>query len=181
MGSIVAVLKIINEHKEQIIFGLLLVAFVGFSVVQVKAKRNEEAEGENGKNPNDVIKFKPAPAREPAAYRVPSLTNVYPQERYQELTAGRDIFQVPEKMVAGKKPEEEEKWAEIRIKSVFDPTKSGNYIGIIEVDKRSRIVKEGDLFNEYEIQRIDGVRNCITIYWREAKSEDNTREFCKEE
>jgi len=69
-------------------------------------------------------------------------------------------------------------WANIKVKSVFDPTQAGNYVATIEVDKRKRWVKEADRFDGYEVLRIDGTSKCVAIIKLDSKKE---KEFCTEE
>ncbi|RJP65376.1 MAG: serine/threonine protein kinase [Candidatus Abyssobacteria bacterium SURF_17] len=69
----------------------------------------------------------------------------------------------------------EDEWPPIRIKSVFDPNGSGSYIAIMELNKRSRFVREGDRIDAYEVVRMDGEKQCLIL--RESSSE-REREFC---
>lgn len=172
MSSILAFLKAIYEHKEKIILGALIIAFAGVAYVQVKKNQGLEP---NGDNPDEIISGDLKPPREPTVFKAPGLGNPYPLQKYPKLVG--DIFSPP--AVERRGPEERElKWAQIRVKSVFDPTQSGSYIAIVEVDNRSRIVKEGQLFDNYEVRRIDGVRSCVIIFRRDT---DEEREFCKQE
>lgn len=179
MSAILAFLKSLYQHKEKIILGILLIAFVSVAYVQVKAKKKTAPEN-GGDNPVDIIKFDPKPARKAAEYPVPVFDNPFGIKKHLNLIQ-RDIFVQPKKETTRGKEDKKEEWADIRVKSVFDPTQSGSYIAIIEVDKRSRIVKVGDQFGVYEVERVDGVRNCLTIYWSQAKEVDNRKEFCKED
>jgi len=180
LGAILAFLKSLYEYKEKVVLGLLIVAFVSMAVVQVRLKKKSEASGNSGKNPDELISdgWKPAPPRTATQYDVPMLTNPYPLERYYKLLGQKNIFGKPAKDLGKGRGPERTEWLNIRVKSVFDPTQTGNYIAIIEVDKKSRIVKEGQQFEGYEVKRIDGVRSCLTMSWREL---DEEREFCKEE
>ena len=180
MSAILAFLKSLYEHKEKVILGVLFVAFVSVAYIQYKAKKKVASEN-GGEGSVSIIKFDPKPPREPATYFVPPFDNPFGVEEHRELVKKRDVFAKPEKAKPGKQQDKKEEWAQIRVKSVFDPTQSGSYIAIIEVNKRSRIVQEGDLFGTYEVERIDGVRNCLTISWREAKEVENRKEFCKED
>ena len=181
MGAIVSFVKFIYEEKEKIILGILILAFVGVAFVQIRSKKKNDSNNGGGKSPEQLVRgnWTPKARRKPQSYNVPAVTSPFPLTKYYELFSNRNIFGRPQKDKAGetvgvKKPE----WANIRVKSVFDPTHSGNYIAIIEVNKRSRIVREGQLFEGHEVLRIDGVRNCLTIGRRDLKDE---KEFCKEE
>jgi len=181
LSAILAFLKSLYEHKEKVIMGVLFVAFVSVAYVQIKAKRKADSENDGESSGGSILEFKEKRPREAKKYSVPSFGNPFDIEKHRELFKGRDIFAKPVKERPGRKKDEKEEWAQIRVKSVFDPTQSGSYIAIIEVDKKSRIVKEGDQFGAYEVERVDGVRNCLTIYWREAKEVESKKEFCKEE
>lgn len=180
MSAILAFLRLIYEHKEKIILGVLVLAFAGVAFFQWRAKRGGDSNNSDGKNPDEFIygDWKPAPPREPKTYKAPPLENEYPLETYYELLGNKNIFGKPRRERGGDKEETEPEWPNIRVKSVFDPTQSGSYIAIIEVDKRSRIVKEGQQFEGFEVRRIDGVRSCLTISRRQV---DEEKEFCKEE
>lgn len=179
MSSILAILKSIYEHKEKIILGILILVFVGVGYVQFKNRGSIDSSGADGeRTPEQIVRegWKPAPPRKPESFGVPRLSAQYSLETYTDLVA-KDIWTPPEVKRPGSEPREE-KWASIRVKSIFDPTQSGSYIAIIEVDKRSRIVREGQQFEGYEVRRIDAVRNCLTISRRGSEEE---KEFCKEE
>jgi hypothetical protein len=100
------------------------------------------------------------------------------QRRYTTLAAKKDVFEEPAAKRRGEEEDKPKEWAEIKVKSIFDATRSGSFIAIIEVNNRRRFVKEGEQFDEYTVQRIDGVRNCLTIVRR---GEEGEREFCREE
>jgi len=178
LGAIVAFLKSVYAHKEKIVLGILLLAFAGVGYQQYKLKKNVEPAGAG--NPEKVLQddFKPAPPRTPVSFDLPSLNNPYPLDTYYNLATKRNVFERPQKDKEKEKQEKVVEWANFKVKSVFDPTQSGSYIAIIEVDKRSRIVKEGQQFDDYQVQRIDGVRSCLSIQMRALGEE---REFCKEE
>ena len=53
--------------------------------------------------------------------------------------------------------------ANIKVKSVFDPTMSGTYMARLEIGGRKQFVKEGDQFDDYEVLRIDGEGQCVTL------------------
>ncbi len=178
MSALLAFFKSLYEHKEKVILGLLIVAFGGVAYQQYKAKKN------NGTDSNSPVNngFTPAPERAPGVFKVPPLSASEPLETYYALVEKRDIFEIPEKKSSKTEAGTEEvKWANISIKSVFDPTRSGSFIAIIEVDGRREFVKEGEQFGEYEVRRIDGVRKCLTIFKRGSKSGEDEKEFCKEE
>lgn len=186
MSAVLAFFKFIYEHKEKLILGVLVVVFAGVAFVHVRAKKNSGSKKENAKNSTITgqDKRKGPPRRKPSQYRIPVFGNKYSLETYLRLIKKKDIFKEPE--IKKEKPEQEPKkkiprWAEITIKSIFDPTRSGSYIAIIEVDKRRRFVKEGEQFGEYEIRRIDGVRNCLTIVRRGTRGEGEEKEFCKKD
>ena len=181
MGAIVAFLKTLYQHKEKIILGILVLAFAGVAVVYLRARKpgnSPSDNNKNSKNPKGLVDgWKPAPPRKPQTFKAGSLNNAYPLDMYLKLADKRNIFEKPQKS-GGPGKKKEVQWATIKVKSVFDPTQSGSYIAIIEVDKRSRIVKEGQQFEGYEVRRIDGVRGCLSITMRET---DEEKEFCKEE
>ena len=178
MSAILVYLKLLYEHKEKIILGALVIAFIGVSADLLR--------GENG-GPNDPGKKPPPPKsgggtttpRKPKEYRAPHLGNLQHREILIENT-GPEIFAPAKglsKTVAGK----EAAWAEIVIKSVFDATRSGSFIAIIEVDGKRDFVKEGQQFGNYQVTRIDGVKKCLTIVRRGSQSEENKKEFCTED
>ena len=181
MNAVLAFLKFLFRHKEKIILGIMLIAFaaVAYTQWEIIKERNSSSQDDEGENPNDTPEDdKPVPpARKPESFRVPRLINKYGKDTYVELVTARDIFKEPEKKKRGSEPEKPKEWAEVNVKSVFDPTRAGSYIAIIEVDKRRRFVKEGEQFDEYTVKRIDGVRNCLTI----ERRGEGEREFCKEE
>ncbi len=180
MGAILAFLKVIYEQKEKVILGILVLAFAGVAYFQLKAEKNSASDNNGGKNPDQLTygDWKPAPSRTPQKYEVTPLRNEYPLATYFKLLGSRNIFGKPRRERGVDKGKAEPEWPKIRVKSVFDPTQSGSYIAIIEVDKRSRIVKEGQQFEGFEVRRIDGVRSCLTISKRQL---DEEKEFCKEE
>ncbi len=179
MEAILTFLKSVNTHKEKIILGILLLAFSVVGYQQYRLKKTLTTTN-GGKNPQQEIKdgWKPAPPRKPDSFAIPPIDNPYPLNAYDKLLAKRNIFEKPQKEKKKEAAEKTAEWANFKVKSVFDPTQSGSYIAIIEVDKRSRIVKEGQRFDDYEVQRIDGVRSCLSIRMSTLNEE---REFCKEE
>ncbi|GAB4343691.1 MAG: hypothetical protein Kow0099_22400 [Candidatus Abyssubacteria bacterium] len=174
MSSLLALLKKIYEQKEKIILGILVVAFAGVAYIQLK--KNDDPDNPRSESAS-VIDFTPATPRPKEKFEIPSVSNEYPLETYYEIVRKKNIFRPPGRTGVGGDSEAPE-WPQIKVKSVFDPTQSGSYIAIIDVDKRSRIVKEGQAFDSYEVRRIDGVRSCLTIYRRDI---DQEKEFCKEE
>jgi len=176
LDAIVAFLRLLYEQREKVILGVLLVALSGVAFVQLRPKKNGEP---NDKNPEEFINddWKPASPRAARSYDVLPLINQYPLETYFDFVGGRNIFGRPGKETGGTTGDKKTEWAELKVKSVFDPTQSGTYIAIIELDKRSRIVKEGQQFEGYEVLRIDGVRRCLTVSRRDTKDE---KEFCQE-
>ena len=175
MDAIIAFLRPVYEQRDKIILGVLVLALAGVAFVQVRQKKNSDS---NGKNPDEFINdgWKPSPARTPQSYDILPLINRYPLESYSEWITEKNIFGKPQKEKGGGPGGKETEWAELKVKSVFDPTQSGSYIAIIELDKRSRIVKEGQQFEGYEVLRIDGVRRCLTVSRRDSKDE---KEFCE--
>ncbi len=156
----------------------MIVAFAGVAYTQWKYKKERGASGTNpGGSTQTGGSGQSSPPRKPQSFRIPVVGNRYPLNTYLKVAA-EDPFKEPEREKPGKKPDEPKKWAEINIKSIFDPTRSGSYIAIIEINDRRRFVKEGDQFDEYMVYRIDGVKNCLTI---ERRGEEQKREFCKEE
>lgn len=175
MSSILAYLKIIYGHKEKVILGILIITFAVVGYQQYKLKKDVIVKGK-GDQPGE-LKHDYSPPRPAASYSVHPLTNPYPLDAYKKLV-GRNVFEKPQKEKDRGREEKKAEWANIKVKSVFDPTQSGSYIAIIEVDKRSRIVKEGQKFDDYEVQRIDGVKSCLSIRMGALNEE---KEFCKEE
>jgi len=175
LSSVLAYLKLIYEHKEKIILGLLIIAFAVVGYQQYKLKKDMNM-GKEGDNPGEITYDFAKKPRPPQTFKIPPVDNPYPLKTYKSLIS-KNIFSKPQKE---KKEEEQKKveWADIKVKSIFDPTQSGSYIAIIEVDKRSRIVKEGQQFDDYEVQRIDGIKSCLRIRLRALGEE---KEFCKEE
>lgn len=183
MSSILRFLKLLYEHKEKIILGALVIAFIGVGVDQWRKKKDGNSGGKGGKGPKTVEAPKPKqPPRKPKSYGIPQLGNRHPLDKYVEV-ANAGIFVPPKKETATDKEtdKKEPTWAEIKVKSVFDATRSGSFIAIIEVDKKRMFVKEGEVFGEYLLRRIDGVRNCLTIVKRGSQSEEGEKEFCKED
>ena len=181
MSAVLAFLKFIYRHKEKIILGVMIVAFAGVASIQWKAKKGGEADGKGGANTGGIVqpddnKTSPPP-RKPESFVVPPVSNTYPLETYAKLAAKKDIFEEPARERRDRGEDKPKEWAQINVKSIFDATRSGSYIAIIEVDKRRRFVKEGEQFDEYTVQRIDGVRNCLTIVRR---GEEGEKEFCRE-
>jgi len=156
---------------------VMIVAFAGVAYVQWKAKSDGKTDGKSGTNPDGVVQpeDKPPP-RKAQSFVVPPVTNTHPLDTYEKLVSEK-IFEEPAREKRERGEDKAKEWAQITVKSVFDPTRSGSYIAIIEVDKRRRFVKEGEQFEEYTVQRIDGVRKCLTIVKR---GEEGEREFCKE-
>ncbi|MEW5902399.1 MAG: hypothetical protein AB1715_13120, partial [Acidobacteriota bacterium] len=148
--------------------------------IQVKGPKKQDNGGE-GKNPTELTPGgkKPGPPRTPESYEMPVVDNTYPMATYLKVLEknifGKTVSEGPGG--AGQEPE----WAAIKVKSIFDPTRSGSFIAVIEVDKVTRFVKEGESFEGYEIQRIDGVKNCLTIVRRRSGRAKGEKEFCKEE
>lgn len=66
-------------------------------------------------------------------------------------------------------------WVPFEVKSVFDPTGSGDYIAIIRMNARSKMLREGEEFDGYEALKIDGPKKCITIT---RKDTNEKRVFC---
>jgi len=181
LSAILAFLKLIYTHKEKIILGVMIVAFAGVAYTQWKAKNAGEAGGKGGTDSGGIVqpddnKASP-PARKPQSFDVPPVANTYPLDIYARVTTKKDIFEEPARERRERGEEKPKEWAQINVKSIFDATRSGSYIAIIEVDKRRRFVKEGEQFEEYTVQRIDGVRNCLTIVKR---GEEEEKEFCRE-
>ena len=71
-------------------------------------------------------------------------------------------------------------WPEIKVKSIFDPTNSENYIAILEINYRRLFVKAGEHLNGFEIIGIDGESKCVTIAKHGPGDALEEREFCKE-
>jgi hypothetical protein len=179
LSAVLSFFKFIYRHKEKIVLGVMVVAFAGMAYFQWKAKQNEGINGNGGTNSGDNGKQNEGPPpRDPQKFNVPPITNQYPVEKYVQQVTKKDIFVEPARQTDRPDKDEPKAWADINIKSIFDPTGTGSFIAIIEVDNRRRFVKEGEQFDDYTVQRIDGVRNCLTIAKR---GETDEREFCREE
>ncbi len=185
MSAILAFLKLIYEQKEKVILGVMIAAFIGASAYQWKAIKDDgkggntgggNSSGGDGKRPSP-------PVRKPKTFAVPQVANQHSLNTIVELVLKRDIFRAPGTQGPGQGPgsEKSSEWAKITIKSIFDPTQTGAYIAIIEVDGKRRYSREGERFGEYEIRRIDGVRNCLTIVRRGSARGGEEREFCEKE
>ena len=180
MSQILGFLKLLYEHKEKVILGVLVVAFIGVGAVRWKEIKGGGSDGKGGNSAGGSDDPKPkTPPRKPEKFPIPQLGNQASLETYFEITdAGIFVRPAAEDKSSGE--QEEKKWAKIRIKSIFDATRSGSFIAIIEVDGKRMFVKEGEQFGEYTVDRIDGVRNCLTIGRRASKSEEDKREFCEQ-
>jgi hypothetical protein len=178
LSSILALLKLIYENKEKVVLGAVIVAFVGVGAYQWRANGSDDSTGNSGgKKPSK-------PPRAADTFEAPQIGNQYSLQTILELTAEKkNIFEEPgsENTGSRKGGQQDSEWAEIVVKSIFDATRSGSYIAIIEVDKRRRFVKEGEHFGEYEVRRIDGVKKCLTMVRRGSGSEGDEKEFCAEE
>lgn len=178
MSAVLTFLKFLYAHKEKIILGAMIIAFAGVAYTQWKSK---EDGGAGGRNPDGSTQTGgnngSPPPRKAQSFKIPVVANRYPLHTYIDVT-DEGIFKKPEREEPGKEPEKPKEWAQINVKSIFDATRSGSYIAIIEVNKRRRFVKEGEQFDEYRVERIDGVKNCLTI---ERRGEEEKREFCKED
>jgi len=183
LSSILALFKLIYKNKEKVVLGAVIVAFVGVGVYQWRAKGSDDSTDNSG----DDLSGDRKPSKPPRGadtFQVPQFGNQYPLPKIIELTAEKkNIFETPKdrKAGSGKGGQQGSKWAKVVIKSIFDATRSGSYIAIIEVDERRRFVKEGERFGEYEVRRIDGVKKCLTIVRRGSGSEGDEKEFCTEE
>ena len=175
MSAILVYLRLLYEHKEKIILGALVIAFIGVGADLLK---EENSEKKPPKPPNGNGTTTP---REPEKYTAPYLGNLHPRDVIIENT-GPEIF-TPAEGPDKTDGEKEAVWAEIIIKSVFDATRSGSFIAIMEVDKKRMFVKEGQQFGDgdYQVTRIDGVKKCLTIVKRGSQSEENKKEFCTED
>jgi hypothetical protein len=175
LGAILGFLKRLYEHKEKIILGALVIAFIGVGYFTWKERKNPNPNG--GELEIPTADGGPPPVEK---YPIPNLGNQVALETQWELTDD-EIFEKPETEESESGEEQEAEWPTIEIRSIFDITKSGNFIAIIEINGKREFKKEGETFlDQYEVRRIDGVRNCLTIVKRGAKSGENEREFCKD-
>lgn len=70
-------------------------------------------------------------------------------------------------------------WPEIQIKRIFeDPEKPGVYVAVIEADKKSRFVIEGERFEGLEVVFVDSTSNCVHLKSAEL---DEEKTVCIEE
>jgi hypothetical protein len=185
LSTVLVFFKFLYRQKEKIVLVVMIVAFAGVIFVQWKSGENDETGGNKGGNSDNGIQpiaqpKSPAP-RKPLSFKTPPAANEYSAAKYIKVvtppSGGKGIFEKPEKEKRQQESDKPKEWADIKIKNIFDATRSGSYVAIIEVDKRRRFVKEGEQFLEYTVQRIDGVRNCLTIVRR---GEEGEKEFCKE-
>ena len=176
MGAILGFLKLLYEHKEKIILGALIIAFTGVGYTYWKKSGDE---GKNGPEPPPKPPTGTALEIKAKKYKIPNLGNRSPIEK-QLAHTDEGIFTIPEQTEGTTDTVEQAEWPTIVIKSIFDATRSGTFIAIIEVNGKREFMKEGEDFLEfYEVRRIDGVRNCLTIVKRKSKSGEDEREFCK--
>jgi hypothetical protein len=180
LGAILGFLRLLYEHKEKIILGALIIAFTGVGYDHWKKRDKGGPPGGNTGGAKNGEEPPPPPLPPVPTYGIPNLKNRFSIETQLALT-DESIFVMPE---PGEKPTEDDKpdeWPTIDIKSIFDATKSGNFFAIIEVNGKREFMKEGGIFHEhYEVRRIDGVRNCLTIVNRRSKGgKEDEREFCK--
>jgi hypothetical protein len=175
LGAIFGFLKFLYEHKEKIILGALIIAFTGVGYTYWKDKQG----GDTPVKPPPV-KIDPTDDEiKVQKYRIPNLGNRIPIDQQLALT-DEGIFTIPEPTKGDTDTPQADVWPTIVIKSIFDATRSGTFIAIIEVDGKREFMKEGEDFQEYyEVRRIDGVRNCLTIVKSKSKSGEDEREFCK--
>jgi hypothetical protein len=182
LGAILGFLKRLYEHKEKIILGLVVIASIGFGYVQWKEwKGGDEGDGpeKNGETggipvPDDT------PLPPPPSYAVPNLGNRVSLENQWTL-ADNGIFEKPEPKEGPDATDQPAAWPTIVIRSIFDATKSGTFIAIIEINGKREFKKEGEFFlDSYEVRRIDGVRNCLTIVKRGSITGEEEKEFCKD-
>ena len=174
MSAILQFLKLLYEHKEKIILGALVVAFVGVGAVLLRKEPGGDAP------PPEPDGGEKTPPREAGTYPILRLDNRHPLDILIENT-GSEIFVQDAVGADGGDGEKKDVWAAIKIKSVFDATRSGSFIAIIEVDKKRMFVREGERFGEYSVTRIDGVRKCLTIVKRGSQKGDEEKEFCTED
>jgi hypothetical protein len=176
LGKLIGFFKSLFEHKEKVVLGVLLIAFIWVSVAQW----DEIMGGGSGEEIGNSPAPKPSdPPRVPQKYGVPKFGNeVPPEDIFELVNAG--IFTRPEDVEPGDadKPKVPV-WAKINIRSIFDATQSGSFIAIIDVDNIRKFVKEGETFGDYTIKRIDGVKSCITLSRRGSAGSEDTKEFCK--
>ncbi len=174
MSAIIQFLKLLNEHKEKIIFGALVVAFIVVGAVLLREK-----EDSGGEKPPVAGGGRKTPPREAKTYPSVRLGNHHTLETLMEQAAP-GIFAPSEPGTDGS-DEKENIWAEIKVKSIFDATGSGSFVAIIEVDKKRDFVREGERFGEYSVRRIDGVKKCLIIVRRGSQEEDEEKKFCTED
>ena len=177
MGAILGFLKLLYEHKEKIILGALIIAFTGVGYTYWKDKQG----GDTPVKPPRPVKIDPPVDDELKVpkYKIPNLGNHTPIDQQWALT-DKGIFTIPEPTEGETDTPQADVWPTIVIKSIFDATRSGTFIAIIEVNGKREFMKEGEDFQEYyEVRRIDGVRNCLTIVKSKSKSGEDEREFCK--
>ncbi len=96
---------------------------------------------------------------------------------FPENTDLREIFHLEER------PCNSRQWTwpeDIKVEKIWEPSQgSGDYMAIIEVDKRNRIVKEGQQFEGLEVAVLDGQRRCILLRTTELEEQEE-REFCSQ-
>jgi hypothetical protein len=177
LGAILGFLKRLYEHKEKIILGALVIASIGVGYFEWTGRQD----GPDTKGGEPEIPTVNDKAPVPQEYPVLGLGNPVPLET-QWAMVDEDIFEKPEAEERGPGEDKAAEWPTIVIRSIFDATKSGNFIAIMEINGKREFKKEGEIFLEsYEVRRIDGVRNCLTIVKRGLRSGgEEEREFCKD-
>ena len=174
MGAILGFLKSLYEHKEKIILGALVIASIGVGYIKWKDQKSPDPDG----GETDKIPVASGGPIDPQSYSVPRIGNSTSLETQWALV-DEGIFEIPERE-KGPGGDKVDEWPTIVIRSIFDATKTNNYIAIMEINGKREFKKEGEIFLEsYEVRRIDGVRNCLTIVKRGSSGEQ--REFCKED
>ena len=177
MGAILGFLKLLYEHKEKIILGALIIAFTGVGYDHWKGSGEGGPPDDNGGGTTNGKK--PPPPPPVGKYEIPNLGNRTTID-VQLANTDENIFVIPETKEGPTDTAQPAEWPTIVIKSIFDATRSGTFIAIIEVNGKREFMKEGEDFQEYyEVRRIDGVRNCLTIVKRKSQSGEDEREFCK--
>jgi hypothetical protein len=186
LGAILGLLKLLYEHKEKILLGALIIAFAGVGYMHREKIMGGDPSADNAKGPPKKPKKPPraddkgkGDTKKTKKYPIPNLGNRLSVEQMWALT-DEEIFVIPEAGQDATEETAEVRWPTIEIKSIFDPTKSGNFFAIIEVNGRREIKKEGETIEQhYLLRNIDGIRNCLTIINRKSPGGNDEREFCK--
>lgn len=105
---------------------------------------------------------------QPAVSAEVHLGSVKPLSYYSVLYKGRGVFRLPsEETETAASILTAPEWGEINVVRIFRVTEDAAYSAQIRIDGRTLFLEEGETFDEYEVSRIDAIRNTVTIQRRE--------------